>query len=307
MFGGFFDEMISCAPHQGASYSEDNATVLNILVHVLKGTSFEVSIQPFKRTRDGRGAFMALTKHNLGTNRWENVLERADHIVSNMVWNGRSNRYPLRLHLAKHRESHNDMIRASHHIAFEVPNEGTRVRKLLQSLQCNDPRIIVSAKTAILADEAGKKNDFEATANFLLIAAPPTRLDSDTRRISGVRNDFQGTTNKGSTGVELRYHTTSEYSNLTSDQKAELFKWRSDKKRRKSPGYKISNGTPKLPGEGTSKSAFKRRKISAIQSEVNRLKEIVAKFTVNDASHEEKKEDGPNKNRVLFKPSGVNK
>jgi len=51
--------MIACTAHSGASYSEDNASVLNILVHVLKGTSSEVSIQPFKMNRDGRGAFLA--------------------------------------------------------------------------------------------------------------------------------------------------------------------------------------------------------------------------------------------------------
>ena len=84
-FHSFFDEMIACASHTGTSYTEDNASVLNILVHVLKGTSFEVSIQPFKRNRDGRGAFMALTEHNLGSNRWETVLERADQIVSNQT------------------------------------------------------------------------------------------------------------------------------------------------------------------------------------------------------------------------------
>jgi len=87
--------------------------VFNILVYVLKGTSFEVSIQPFKRNIVGRGALLALSKHNLGSNIWETVLKRADHTVSNTVWNDNSNRYPLKLHLVKHREAQNDMIRAS--------------------------------------------------------------------------------------------------------------------------------------------------------------------------------------------------
>ena len=305
-FQSFYDEMIACANHTGAAYSEDNASVLNILVHVLKGTSFEVSIQPFKRNRDGRGAFLALTEHNLGSNRWETVLEKADQLVSSMVWNGRSNRYPLKLHLAKHREAQNDMIRASHHIAYEVPNEGTRVRKLLHSLQCSDPRII-SAKTAILADETGKKNDFEAASNFLLIAAPPTRHEPDSRRVSSVRNgggDFKATPNKGETGVELRFYTPGEYSKLTGSQKAELYQWRSEQKGRK-PASK--SGTPQPHGEGKSRSALKRRKISAMLTEMESLKHIVAELTSSNdnVNREEKKEDGQTKNRVLFKPSGV--
>jgi len=155
----------------------------------------------------------------LGSNRWETVLEKADHVVSNTVWNGKSNRYPLKLHLAKLREAHNDMIRAFQYIEYEVPNEGTRVRKLLHILQCSDPRII-SAKTVILADEAGKKSNYEAASNFLFIAVPPTRRDNDSRRISSTRqNDFQHTPNKGYTGVELQFHTVPEYHKLTSNQK----------------------------------------------------------------------------------------
>ena len=306
-FNSFYDEMIACTDHSGASYSEDNASVLNILVHVLKGTSFEVSIQPFKRNRDGRGAFLALSEHNLGSNRWETVLERADHIVSNTIWNGKSNRYPLKLHLAKHREAHNDMIRASQHIDYEVPNEGTRVRKLLHSLQCSDPRII-SAKTSILADEAGKKGNFEATSNFLLIAAPPTRQDNDSRRISSARqNDFQHTPNKGSTGVELRFHTVPEYHKLTSDQKNELYNWRQEQKKRKSPSSRPGAANP--PGQGKSKAALKRRKISAMFTEMADLKRVVAELTTSngDVHHEEKKEEPSSKNRVLFKPSGLSK
>ena len=140
----------------------------------------------------------------------------------------KSNRYPLKLHLAKHREAHNDMIRASQHIAYEVPNEGTRVRKLLHSLQWSDP-LIISAKVVILADEAGKKTNFEAASNFVLIATPPTRQDNDSRRISSThQNDFQRTPNKGSTGVELRFHTAPEYHRLNDDQKNELYNRRSE-------------------------------------------------------------------------------
>ena len=76
------------------------------------------------------------------------------------------------------------MVRASQHISFQPPNEATRVRKLLTSLQSGDPRII-AAKTNIFADPT-KRNDFEETANFLLIVAPPLNpRASDTRNISG--------------------------------------------------------------------------------------------------------------------------
>jgi len=46
-YSSFFDEMIRCASHDNIAYSEDNAAVMNTLVHVLKGASFEESLAPF--------------------------------------------------------------------------------------------------------------------------------------------------------------------------------------------------------------------------------------------------------------------
>ena len=104
--------------------------------------------------------------------------------------------------------------------------ESTRVRKLLTSLQSGDPRII-PAKTNIFADPS-KRDDFEETANFLLIVAPPLESHGiDSRNISAM---YSETPNRGSSGVELRFHTGEEYRKLTSAQKAELYQWRKEKK-----------------------------------------------------------------------------
>ena len=52
------DELVEHAPHDGPSFSEDNATVLRLL-HMW-------SMKPFQRTRDGRGALQAIQRHNMG-------------------------------------------------------------------------------------------------------------------------------------------------------------------------------------------------------------------------------------------------
>jgi len=303
-YSSFFDEMIGCASHDNVAYSEDNAAVMNTLVHVLKGTSFEVSLAPFKRKRDGRNAFFALSQHNLGTNRWEHILEKADEIVSHRVWNGRSNRYSLRTHVNNHREAQNNMLRAAENIPFEVPNEGTRVRKFLHSLQCSDQRVI-SAKTSILADPT-MKNDFEKMANFLLIAVPSFKPQNENHRVSGMET-FKPTSHNGSTGVELRFHTSEEYSKLTGAQKAELYNWRKRNPKRKGQSFNDGrrgdgHGTPKPPGEGTSKAAFKRRKISSLTSKISALEKKISGFNIDEEKKEEL-ESSSNKNRSLIKPS----
>lgn len=47
-FESFYDEMISCSNHSRAAYLGDNASALNILVHVLKGTSLK---SPFNHSK----------------------------------------------------------------------------------------------------------------------------------------------------------------------------------------------------------------------------------------------------------------
>ena len=69
-----------------------------------------------------------------------------------------------------------DLVRASTQINYVPPNEASRVRYLLGSIQTNDATIL-SAKTTILAD-AIKKNDFEEAADFLMITAPDPKANA---------------------------------------------------------------------------------------------------------------------------------
>ena len=297
-YSGYFDEMISCTEHTTAGFAEDSARVLNILVNVLKGTSFEVSIAPFKRNRDGRGAFASLTQHNLGTNRWEHFLEQADKVISTQVWNGRSHRYPLKLHVAKHREAHNNMIRASQFIPFDVPNETTRVRRFLASLQSSDPRVI-AAKTTILADDA-KKGDFEEMANFLLIAAPPLKPQNtggEKHRISAV-DSFNKTPHKGKTGVEFRFHSKDEYNKLSTEQKSELYEWRTE------------NGNHKRKNKNGDRKLTRKARIAATMTRMEELEQTVAAMkqkAVKFQDEQDKENEAPetSKNGALRKPTAT--
>jgi len=56
-YNSFSGEMIACAPHGTPKYDEDNAILMKILTELVSGTHHEASIKPYKRSRDGRGAF----------------------------------------------------------------------------------------------------------------------------------------------------------------------------------------------------------------------------------------------------------
>ena len=235
-YSNLSDEMIDRAEHEGPAFQDDNANVYRLLQEALKATSHYSSISRHQRRRNGRQAFLDLQLHNMGNSKWDKVVEAAEGMVSNKVWNGRNIRYPLRFHVVKHREAHNDFQRASQHIPYVPPDEATRVRRLLNSIQCNDPAV-VSAKTTILAD-AAKRNDFELASDFLLLAAPTQKASGGQgQRVAAVKRG-SGKYDVGATGVENRYYKRHEYVKLKDDQKKELKEMRSGHKKSKTSSKK---------------------------------------------------------------------
>ena len=131
------------------------------------------------------------------------------------------------------------MVRAEDHIEYQPPNEYTRVQHLLKSIESTDIRI-VSDITTILGDTVKRRNS-EQASDFLLLEAPIRKNDTsdNEHRISDVNdkvsdNNKQASgykgfkkVDKGSSGVELRYHSFEEYKKLPEDQREELRLWRS--------------------------------------------------------------------------------
>jgi hypothetical protein len=188
------------------------------------------SIKPFQAWRNGRGAFDALKLHNLGESKWEKVCEAAEQVVTQRTWDGRNSRYPLKSHIAKHREAHNDFLRASQHIEYAVPIERTRVTRLLQSINCKDATVL-SAKTTIMADNA-KQNDFEQAADFLLKVSPVTLGKGRAHNISALN---QGPSNhkRRKDQTETRYYTSEEWKALDKDERDAIIAKRKVKNQKK--------------------------------------------------------------------------
>jgi ribosomal protein L29 len=227
-YDSIMDELIATTPHTGDGYAEDNATVFQILQDMTSGTSFESSIKTYQRLRNGRAAYEALCQHNMGTSKWDKIVKDAETYVMKREWNGKNHRFTLRAHIIKHREAHNEMRRSSDYVQYDVPNEHTRVGRLIKSITTKDPSIL-AAITHIQGSDV-QRNDFEAAADFLLLTAPnngnaPERV----QRIAAVRDNRNKDKKKygtGDSGVELRYHSQKEYQKLNREQKKDLSAWR---------------------------------------------------------------------------------
>ena len=249
-FSSVMEEQIRCVGLVGPDYDEDNARVYNILTKALSGTSAIASITRFQRKRDGRGAYEDLVSHNMGSAKWEKMVELAEDVLTKRTWNGKNSRYPLKIHISRHREAFNDLERASHQITYAAPNETSRVRYLLNSIISTDATIC-SAKTLILSD-AAKKDDFETAADFLLIVAPKPRNEGSSHRISALkhrntkRGKQRGKIRTGpKTGVEIRFFTKPEWAELSQDERNECIEIRTADNNKRRHGSADESDKPK--------------------------------------------------------------
>jgi hypothetical protein len=187
------------------------------------------------------------------------------------------------------------------HVAFQLPNEFTRVGYLLDGIENNGPQL----QTAIAniyndvgtAAAPGKRSNFEAASAYLLPKDPVTkrRNTAETGRATGnigstTVDDGEGeeSTRKrkspkkkgtGSTGVALRYHKPEEYNKLSHEQRKELQEWR------------ISKGTSKKTRNNASISA-------TVAKQVKEAVANIAKESSNEWRPPSDEQTGVNKEAV---------
>ena len=114
-------------------------------------------------------------------------------------------------------------MQASQQITYVLPNETSRVRYLLASIQSSDPTIC-SGKTTIQAN-AAKKNNFEEAADCLLTICPAPKPQSQgNHRIPAVNTKGKkGKIRTGpKTGVEVQFYRKDEWHKLSQEEQKKL-------------------------------------------------------------------------------------
>ena len=126
------------------------------------------------------------------------------------------------------------MQACSEHVAYQLPNEHTRVTYLLDGIECSDAPLqaamaLVEQDTTVL----GARNNFEKCAAQLLPKDPVVkrRLTAAKRPVGDIsatlaQEGSPGKAGIGQSGVHLRYHEPAEYDTLSTAQRKELSTWR---------------------------------------------------------------------------------
>ena len=166
--GSIEGELIVRASHTHALFQDDNVAVYYALEEAMRSTSYAASIKPFQRSKNGCCALLALTNQYAGNDKWEADIRKQDDLLHTRVWKGQLN-FPLEGFIAQHRNAFVSMQQCAEHIAYQLPNELTRVGYLLEGIQCSDPGLQAAMASVRTDDRAnGMRSDFERAEVHLL-------------------------------------------------------------------------------------------------------------------------------------------
>jgi hypothetical protein len=233
-------ELIDRASHNHPLFRDDSATVYYKLEEATRGTTFAASIKPFQRNKNGRGAYNAIINQFAGEDKWEAEIKAKEALLHGIKWKGQSN-YTLERHCASHRAAYISLVACAEHVAYQLPNEHSRVGYLLDGIQNNDPGLQAAMANVRSSKGPGEmRSSFEQTVAHILPYDPVAKKGtSGTKRGPGEISEVTGDTKDANvssfgtksgrgpkTGVHLRYHKYHEFKALNDAERKELAEWR---------------------------------------------------------------------------------
>jgi hypothetical protein len=185
------DQLVECAILHDAEYNTNNGIVYDLLQSLTLNGPAWTWVNGFQRTRDGRGAWKALSAYYKGDSmRTRNKQECNDAIVK-AVYQGNKRNFDFNSYVMIHQQAHQDLIR----LGEPIP-ENKKVRDFLHGItdpRCDNIRLNVLANKIFL-------NDFAQAINYISSAIDLTTKNTTTnaRQISDYhRNMAQNTTQGG--------------------------------------------------------------------------------------------------------------
>ena len=273
LHGSVKNEMVARYSHTHALFSTDNGYVFDDIEEATRGSKYQATITPYRRTKDGRGAYMALKEQHTGPAMWDKKKTTAMEFLQSRKFSGTSS-MTLESFLGQHRSAFVTLQRCSDNVSCQLPDERSRVQYLLDNIQVEDANVRAALSSIRMDDTpTGMRNKFEAAVAFLLPTDPVAKKQKNKRtsaEISAATGDSapkelgKHKSGRGSTGVEFRYYEPDEFRQLSKAQKNEL------REHRKKNGLGA-------PSKGQPQNRFQKKKLRAtISSAIKKeLKDIL--------------------------------
>ena len=270
------------------NFRTDNTRLWELLSNVLAETDANVVLKPYKKLRNGRGAWRALHQHYLGPNNVDHMAAAAEKELDGHRYNGESRNYSLEQHILTHLKAH-AILEDLKEFGYHGIDERSKVRKFVDSIKTKS---LDTIKGQIMAS-ADLRNDFDKCTTLFKDFLTQDKINGVERGISAV--GIEG-------GLNLSYVPKAEWDAMSQAQKDEVDAGRKAKKARRlakgDGGGKGSGGggSDKAKGKDKDKSAkWKKRGIAKLINKAvdRKIKALNSKSAEDD--DEESEEDVPMK------------
>jgi hypothetical protein len=237
------EEMKFCLSHTHNLMRAGNATLFHRIDTAVAGHDVSATIAPYRKTQDGRGAWLSIKDQHAGRHINDKIVKDAMYVLTVQKWTGAAS-ITMAQHIGAHRKSYIALTEASVHTPTEIPNPRQRVTYVLTSIETVDPKVL-AAMAAVELDETNMRINFEVMAAYMLPHCPVAAKHGKKNALGAKISSTAGavlTGKKGKSGVTLCYHEPKLFHKLPKDQKAELSEW--TKNNRPNGGNKRKGGPP---------------------------------------------------------------
>ena len=174
--GSILQDLIHRTSQAHPLFKQYNATVFIIIEEASRGNHYYNTINPFKRDRNGRGAWLALVSSHVGEDKWESITKQNSSWLMTTKWNGKN--YSLEVFCSQHRSKNPQLMEASLHVQFQVPDEHTRVGYLIDNIDHQDADLR-AAIAQIRTNSSGARDKFDRSVSILLPVDPFTKTPAN--------------------------------------------------------------------------------------------------------------------------------
>ena len=221
--GSLLSDLIARLSHDSPLYKSDNATLYTLLEEATRNSTYAPTIKPYARTKNGRSAWFAILTSHVGIDKWEKIERVNSSWLMNTKWNGKS--YSLESFCSQQRSRFLQLEEASIHTHCQLPNEHTRVGYLVDNIE-NSDAALQAAIASVRQNQNNLRDDFEASVATLLPVDPYVKSNASKKPVSFEISDVTITPGRGSRiGVDLRWHKSDEFRDLSAAAKKELREW----------------------------------------------------------------------------------
>lgn len=263
-------------------YICDRGKVFDIITTVFASSPGALTIiKPFKKSRDGRGAYLALWNHYLGPNNVDHMAGSAEKVLASSTYKGQSSRYGIEQHIIIHKSAHT-ILEGLVDYGYTGIDERSKVRYLNDSIKTTK----LDAPKAQIMASAELRSNFDNCATLYkdFVAQSNMNDHSNDRQISAL----SGNAPKGG------YVPKEEWNAMSHEERAAELLARENRKNGSDGGYKKKGGNGgKGGGKANPHHKKKFSKIQVVAAKWTKAEQKVAKAAIKsmkDVSSDDEEE-----------------